>query len=95
MNHAIPPAPIPDGDTRAMYRRRSQLGAGFAIIFGVSLLETVNAHHIHPYPLSLYVWAVLGTCTLASAGYSTFCWWRSKRLGTMTGSRGLSRKERA
>ena len=43
------------------FRRRSQISWGIALLAGVFLLETWNAHRVMPNPASPYVWAFLAT----------------------------------
>lgn len=52
--------------TPADLLRQSRLAAGIALICGLAVAETVVAHHARPNPLSVWVWALLGSAAIAA-----------------------------
>jgi hypothetical protein len=65
---------------RDTYDRRSKLAFGFAIIFALSILETLHADRAMPNKASPLIWALLGGASVACAGYALYCRAKARRL---------------
>ena len=61
------PSPPPD------YDRHSKIALGVAVICGLFILETAQAHRVAPNPASPFVWAVLGGVGVGALLYALWC----------------------
>jgi hypothetical protein len=63
---------------QTIFKRRAQLALGFALIFAVAIVETVNADRIAPNAASPYVWTALGAAAAVCLTYAVYCWRRAR-----------------
>lgn len=59
--------------------RRAKLSFGIALICGLFVAETVNAHRVSPSPASPFIWAVLGGVAVGALVHGLWCHRKARR----------------
>jgi hypothetical protein len=59
--------------------RRAKLAFGIALICGLFVAETLQAHRVSPSPASPFIWAALGSVAAGALAYGVWCHRKARR----------------
>jgi hypothetical protein len=70
-----------DSEQAPDYDKRSKIALGVAVICGLFVLETVQAHRVAPQAASPFVWTLLGSVSVGALLYALWCKAKVRKRG--------------